>query len=411
MHDDEKEDADELTPENLDAMLKTMHLLREKHPDLTLDLTGKSLKGFNLEGKDLRALLLVNSDLTKANMRESILCGVDLTRAILSETDLHGADLTGSRLVGAHLYGTNFFRAKLKDCDLTYALAVGAGFADADLSEASLRATMFTVVNMNSASLVSTDLLFSSFSGVEFRGANFERATFSHTVLAGCDMRDAVGLAKVEHDGPSSIDSETLRESGGALPEAFLRGCGLSDWEILTTRLYTPLTAEETKKLCGQLLESRLKGSAVRLFISYSHSDEKFALKLCKNLRTEGFMVWLDRHELKSGSLHGQVRAALAEQDVVIVILSANSIESDWVENELEIAREREKGERRDLICPIAIDDTWKNMETENRTLWRKLREKYIVDFSGWNTKLFNASLQKLVSGLRANYATDVLST
>jgi len=74
----------------------------------------------------------------------------------------------------------------------------------------------------------------------------------------------------------------------------------------------------------------------------------------------EGVSVWLDHHDLIAGPLQEQIDRAIRLQDVVLLVLSEASVESDWVEHELEVAREKEKTEKRDVLCPVALDETWK---------------------------------------------------
>lgn len=118
--------------------------------------------------------------------------------------------------------------------------------------------------------------------------------------------------------------------------------------------------------------------------------------------------VWLDKHELFAGGLQKQIHRAISEQDVVILVLSEHSLQSDWVENEFEMAREKEKKEGRDVICPLTIDNSWAKESARsdhpNRALWRKLREKVVIDFSKWRTTAFEESFNRLVLGLRVNY-------
>jgi hypothetical protein len=145
-----------------------------------------------------------------------------------------------------------------------------------------------------------------------------------------------------------------------------------------------------------------------RAFVSYSHKDQAFVDKLYSRLKDAGVVVWLDKHELLAGSLQKQVTRALSKQDIVIVVLSENSTQSDWVENELELSRSKEIDEERDILCPIALDATWQDKTSDpnnpNRALWRKLRDKLVIDFSRWKTKAFNAAFRQLVDGMVINY-------
>ena len=60
-----------------------------------------------------------------------------------------------------------------------------------------------------------------------------------------------------------------------------------------------------------------------------------------------------------------------------------------------------------DVLCPVALDDSWKSKlenESANRALWRTLTDKMILDFSKWNSKAFATTFEKLVRGLKKNY-------
>jgi hypothetical protein len=45
---------------------------------------------------------------------------------------------------------------------------------------------------------------------------------------------------------------------------------------------------------------------------------------------------------------------------IVLLILSEHSLKSNWVEHEFRTARLLEKEMRRNVLCPVALDDSWK---------------------------------------------------
>ena len=61
----------------------------------------------------------------------------------------------------------------------------------------------------------------------------------------------------------------------------------------------------------------------------------------------------------------------------VLLILSKNSVQSDWVEHEARTARELEKELKRDVLCPVARDAAW--LLSRNRP-WSKRFSSYY----GW---------------------------
>ena len=76
-------------------------------------------------------------------------------------------------------------------------------------------------------------------------------------------------------------------------------------------------------------------------------------------------------------------------------MLSESSIKSDWVEHELDLARKKEKEEGRDVLCTVAIDGSWEEKVLGDNAdpLWRQLKKKNVLDFSGWKTKTFQPNL------------------
>ncbi len=139
------------------------------------------------------------------------------------------------------------------------------------------------------------------------------------------------------------------------------------------------------------------------MFISYSHDAAEAVHRIYERLKEEDITVWLDRHDLVAGDLQRQVDRGLRLMDVVLLVLSESSIESDWVEHELETGRKKEKEEKRDVLCPIALDDSWK-AKTEGDVLWRQLKKKNVLDFSRWQTRDFEAQFRKLLDGLKIYY-------
>jgi hypothetical protein len=207
---------------------------------------------------------------------------------------------------------------------------------------------------------------------------------------------------------------DTLARSRGRIPEAFLRGCGFTPWEALAANLYrTDLTPPGLAELQYRIFDAWTKGRSLinGCFLSHSWKDSRFVDTLRDRLIAEGVNAWLDRHDMVAGTIQDQLWRAIQVHHVVILVLSADSVKSDWVENELDMARQKERDEGRAVLCPIALDDAWKakvdakgSPGNSFRGLWRTLTGKLIVDFSGWETRAFDGAFQKLVRGLKTNY-------
>jgi len=72
-----------------------------------------------------------------------------------------------------------------------------------------------------------------------------------------------------------------------------------------------------------------------QVFISYSRKDVDFARKLAGDLEKAGYDVWWDISDLRGGDDWVRViPAAIAASQYVLVVLSPNSAESEWVEKE-----------------------------------------------------------------------------
>jgi uncharacterized protein YjbI with pentapeptide repeats len=147
--------------------------------------------------------------------------GADLTQANLYEANLIGADLTQANLDGADLIKASLSGAFLAGADLTNASLGWADLSGTDLSGTNLSRTDLSGANLDGANLSSTDL-----SG----------AGLGETVLGDTNLSGVKGLDTYRHFGPSTLDHRTVAKSG-PLPLAFLRGCGLSDWQIEVTKL------------------------------------------------------------------------------------------------------------------------------------------------------------------------------
>jgi len=62
---------------------------------------------------------------------------------------------------------------------------------------------------------------------------------------------------------------------------------------------------------------------------------------------------------------------------------AANAVQSDWVEHEVRQARGLEKDLGRDVLCPVALDGSWKDSQWPRRVMEQAL-EYNILDFSQW---------------------------
>ncbi len=90
------------------------------------------------------------------------------------------------------------------------------------------------------------------------------------------------------------------------------------------------------------------------IFLSHSSRNNKFARKLASLLREREIEVWLDEAELQVGdSLIWKISAAIQNIDYLGVILSPQSVVSEWVKKEVEVAINQEISGKKINVLPI----------------------------------------------------------
>jgi len=94
------------------------------------------------------------------------------------------------------------------------------------------------------------------------------------------------------------------------------------------------------------------------LFVAHSSRDKAFARRLTRDLQAFGVKVWIDEAELLIGdSLIQKIQAAITEMKYLGAIISVHSVQSPWVQKELEVALSLELQDREVKVLPIVIDD------------------------------------------------------
>jgi len=87
-----------------------------------------------------------------------------------------------------------------------------------------------------------------------------------------------------------------------------------------------------------------------KLFLSYDHRDADLARPIATALEKAGHEVWWDRHIRGGSQFSKEIERALAGADAVVVLWSERSIESPWVRDEAEAARDSGR------LVPVRID-------------------------------------------------------
>jgi uncharacterized protein YjbI with pentapeptide repeats len=322
-------------------------------------LQGANLSGANLMGAHLSDAYLQFAYLGHANLSGADLMGADLWGAILSGADLSNAYLNGVDLHVGHLNDADLRNANLSGVDLSNVNLTGA-----DLRNANLHRVIVMHANLRGAKLSGSNLSGAYLSGADLTLADLTEARLGGTVFADIDFTGTIGLTTCEHSFPSIIDHRTLQKSG-SLPISFLRGVGLPDNLI-----------EYLPALFNQAIQY------YSCFISYSAKDEEFAKRIHADLQNSGVRCWFAPHNLPIGEkiLDG-IDAAIQLRDKVLLILSENSIRSEWVEDEVKKGFEEERKRKQIVLFPVRIDDA---VMTTAEPWAAKLRERNIGDFLRW---------------------------
>jgi uncharacterized protein YjbI with pentapeptide repeats len=374
------------------------------------DLRRADLRAANLSGADLRRAKLSEADLRRADLRRADLRRADLRRADLrradlreanlreanlSEANLSGADLGGADLNWADLSGVYLREANLSGANLSGAYLRGAYLGGANLRGANLSVADLSNADLSKADLNNADLRVANLSVADLRGANLSVAILGATIFGSNDLSSVKGLDNVEHQWPSTIGIDTIYSSGGRIPDVFLRGCGVDENFI---------------RFIPSLLGAVEPFQLYSCFISYSTKDEEFANRLHSRLRDAKARVWFAPEDIKGGEkIYEQIERAIQLHDRLLLVLSENSLRSNWVESEIRKAIETEKRENRRKLFPIRITDyetlkMWRCFDADSgRDLAVEVREYFIPNFSNWkNQDSFEAAFDKLLRDLRA---------
>ena len=337
---------------------------RKKHQDQRVDLTEAKLNKINLSNANLSGVLLARAQLKGARLINANLRGAKLTAA-----DLSGADLTS-----ADLYRATLFKAAMTQTKLIKA--------------------NFTRANLSKTMLAGAILSRSDFRGADLSGAHMTKAVFYETVLGDTDLTGVLDLESCLHHGPSTIDHRTITKSG-SLPMEFLRGCGLPD--ALISHYLVFANRGMPNPTC---------------LISFSRQDQEFAYQLHADLQDHGIRCWLVPENLKGGKdLQIQLSNAIGREDKLILVLSDQSMTSEWIAQELKALREQEKQEHRRLLYPVSLANpsmiqSWTLMEPGSFVnLAKELRKYPIPNFSDREHEAsyqvaFKQLLRDLKSGL-----------
>ncbi len=173
--------------------------------------------------------------------------------------------------------------------------------------------------------------------------------------------------------------------------------------------MYNPnLSAAELGEINNRVYELRHQNKLqlASLFIAYAHADVKFVEQMEKRLENSGIRFWRDIHHSIAGPMDKVIKKGIHDMGTVLLILSRNSVNSEWVKYEVSAARDKQKDSPIPTLCPIALDDSWKECRWPDDLL-RVVKSYNILDFSQWKQSEDSRSrlYERLLKGLHIFYS------
>jgi serine/threonine protein kinase len=154
----------------------------------------------------------------------------------------------------------------------------------------------------------------------------------------GNNLHEHIELRKVEPLKISSIVSSTPP----SIDDIFIQA-------LHPDPLKRYQSASEFASALENILQQRPAIQKVSLFISYSREDPGIANQLVQGLGENQFNVWFDKTSIEVGKAwEPQIRKGIRDCDKFIVILSPDAVESEYVQAEIDYAKEKQK-----TIIPI----------------------------------------------------------
>ena len=372
----------EIEPDLAEADLSEMKLTDVNFGDTDLrntNLTHTDLRGANLVRADLRSANINKTSFNLAKLSEANFSEAFLRESDLSETDLRRAYFIRTDLIRVDLWGADLNRA-----DFRWAYLIGVDLKRADLTDADLRWAYLSESNLNAAELKNANLIKANLIKTDLNQSHLEDVTMAWTHFGDVDLANVKDLDTVKHLGPSSIGIDTILRSRGKIPETLLRGAGVPDSFI-------------------QRMDLLVEDSFVfhNCFISHAEKDRPFAEKLQADMQNMGVRCWFATEDMKIGdSTWDPIYHFIRMREKVLLVLSENSIASNWVETEINAALEEENRRKTPILFPICVD--WSVMNTELVWVDYINKTRNIFDFSKWqDPDAYRQSLEWLLGDLK----------
>jgi TIR domain len=121
-----------------------------------------------------------------------------------------------------------------------------------------------------------------------------------------------------------------------------------------------------------------------RIFISHSHMDRAFTERLASDLSGSGLDVWYSEWQMRPGdSLTRKIADGIISSGIMLVLLSENSVQSEWVERELSLALCNSLANKNVRILPVLLEACAfpRSFHFLGDTIYADFRDDYVAAF------------------------------
>ena len=375
-------------PQHLDVLkqgVASWNNWRQENPGAEPDLAGANLSKADLKDANFGETDLRWADLTWADLKGAKLNRADLRRANLSRANFNQTNLSEANLSETYLSGADLSEADLKRAFFIRSDLASVNLSNSDCQRADFRWAYLIKARFNGTNLSGANLIEANLTKAELKQSNLSEAFIAWSCFGDNDLSETLGLDEVKHFGPSTIGIDTIYRSKGNIPEEFLRGAGVPEHFISYT---------------GYLNEKAFAHNSC--FISFSGNDRDFVEKIGDDLQREGIRCWYAPEEMKMGdAIRQQVDQQIRVQDKLVVVLSKFSVESPWIQKEVEAAIKEEQNRNRAVLFPVRLDNGC--MDAEKDWLDNLQKTHQIYDFTNWeNWEVYYTQFSSLVGDLSA---------
>lgn len=344
----------------------------------------------NLDGANLRGIKLLGCDFSKTNLANALFEGSILHKSNFEKANLINTDFSEAQMIGAifknvGLREGRFVNTDLSLVDFSDVVADYAVFQSTNFSGSVFSHVAIIGSNLSEASFRDALVSFSQIENTELLSTDFTDSMFGQNTFINLDFGTTIGLSTVKHLSPSHLTLSSLLKSKFQIPREFLFGIGTPDDFVNFI--------------------AAMKGTPIEYyscFISYSSQNQDFASRLYADLQNSNVRCWLATEDLKIGDkFRTRIEESIRLHDKLLLILSETSVNSQWVESEVESAMERERKEDKTILFPVMLD----NAVMDTTVAWAAeiRRTRHIGDFLDWkNHGSYTKALDRLLRDLKA---------